>query len=1360
MKRSKKFLTVVMILLSVFGSVVPAVASGLMDITKIKPYATGQSAASTIYYGKNSKGDQSPIQWRVLAVNPNGADDYNNMGVLLLSQNTLWKRAFDTRTKPYNQKWGESQIRADISGLKSGVSSTDVKHTNLTDGSFAKGAFGKAEYNAILDTTHKAGGGGSWPHLESTDRIFLLSYEEANYVKTDQDLGYFKDTKDRAAASGPNPWWWLRSPSGNYKNAYYVSNTGLVVDAKMESFENTVRPALNLNPESVLFLSAAVDGKDSASVAGTFGIDNTYTGANGWKVTINDAYDEKKNPTGIKAPTDVVVTQEQVGSLDYMAERSSILDLTGGSYTTTWGNSLLVSYNADAIIDNKANMVSALAVTGGGTEESPYTYKDYASISPNASETQRKVNIDNLQPGDKILVYAEQANGDKKTDYASDLVDTGVTIQKIGTDAGSKNEGTLSAAYKDKDLTANIGQKFKLGLEQASYNTKVNVGEGGGEVFGGATISKLEVEDDVTVTGFVTAKETEIKTEGKKITTNGVFVSDKYAAIGYGSVASEENTISVGASGSERKIVNVAAGKNDTDAANVGQMNTALATKQDKLIKEQLAAVNSGITSDKVMQYDSYATTIETNKALADAAIKKNADDIATNQAAISDEVSRAKAAEKINADAIAANKTAINDVASDIITGFTSTGGAVKAVKADNSTLDVAQLHNGVVNGGTITTGENNKKYLTLTVKDEYTGATKTLPGISLEGISSTITIEGQTVPLTNGANIAFTPVYDTDGKTVKAMSIGLQDEISLGSANFNTGNGYVWVDEDGISMTERGDEEGSNYGKFSEMTTDHITLGYQTTATDEKIYAALRPDSLTIDGHDYITKAGLNAGDKEIANVAVAELAENGNYAATTGQLFETNKIVEANKATIATAYTAASYSNNTLTLTRANGSTTTLTIAGGGGGEDQKAVHYNEDKTRIDLEGNGGTTISNLKAGVNDTDAVNVKQMNTLLAGKQDTLSENQLAAVNSGITAEKVAKYEGYDARINNIGKTGTEAASAKKVNETDKVASANAPGSIAQAYNASVSEASTAGIALGYGATVASDQEPQSNINNANEKAPGAEYATALGSYSKATANLSTALGAGSLADEANTVSVGNAQTGLYRRITNVATPLNANDAVNKAYVDSGFSKLSSDMSRLDERTRQVGSHAAALSALHPLPYNPDTPTSFSAGVGTYRDETSYAIGVFHYTSDRFMFNLAASVTEGADVMGRAGMSFSLGKSSKKIAKKETEQLQAAMADMKKDYADLNNQLASQKISYEKRIQELKDRFEDADSQNTKRIQQLEMALAKMTELIETKQKAETKKQKKVKKMQKKKVKTIKNKNLQYKNNHR
>ena len=89
------------------------------------------------------------------------------------------------------------------------------------------------------------------------------------------------------------------------------------------------------------------------------------------------------------------------------------------------------------------------------------------------------------------------------------------------------------------------------------------------------------------------------------------------------------------------------------------------------------------------------------------------------------------------------------------------------------------------------------------------------------------------------------------------------------------------------------------------------------------------------------------------------------------------------------------------------------------------------------------------------------------------------------------------------------------------------------------------------------------------------------------------------------------------------------------------------------MNDLDRSIDVVGAHAAAMSALHPVPYNKYEPTTFSAGVGTYHDECAMAIGAFHYIRPNLMVNVGASVCSDGDVMGRIGLSIALGKSTKK-----------------------------------------------------------------------------------------------------------
>ncbi|WP_175822759.1 YadA-like family protein [Burkholderia sp. BCC0419] len=90
-------------------------------------------------------------------------------------------------------------------------------------------------------------------------------------------------------------------------------------------------------------------------------------------------------------------------------------------------------------------------------------------------------------------------------------------------------------------------------------------------------------------------------------------------ALGMGSVADRENTVSVGAGVPNidgntftRQIVNVAAGTQDTDAVNVGQMNAGLSTTN-----ASIAATNSALSTTNASLSTTNATLSTTNTTLA-----------------------------------------------------------------------------------------------------------------------------------------------------------------------------------------------------------------------------------------------------------------------------------------------------------------------------------------------------------------------------------------------------------------------------------------------------------------------------------------------------------------------------------------------------------------------------------------------------------------------------------------------------------------------------------------------------------------------------------------------------------------------
>ena len=146
---------------------------------------------------------------------------------------------------------------------------------------------------------------------------------------------------------------------------------------------------------------------------------------------------------------------------------------------------------------------------------------------------------------------------------------------------------------------------------------------------------------------------------------------------------------------------------------------------------------------------------------------------------------------------------------------------------------------------------------------------------------------------------------------------------------------------------------------------------------------------------------------------------------------------------------------------------------------------------------------------------------------------------------------------------------------------------------------------------------------------------------------------------------------GNSITGL----ANGGIYQGSTDAVNGGQLWNAYRRIDA----INERVQIVGAHAAALSALHPVPYNPYEPTTFSAGFGMYRNEQSVAIGVFHYVRENMLVNVGLSLNTDGDTMGRAGISFAVGTGSKKkqpVLARDMVEMQKMMMAMQEKMAQL------------------------------------------------------------------------------------
>ena len=97
-------------------------------------------------------------------------------------------------------------------------------------------------------------------------------------------------------------------------------------------------------------------------------------------------------------------------------------------------------------------------------------------------------------------------------------------------------------------------------------------------------------------------------------------------------------------------------------------------------------------------------------------------------------------------------------------------------------------------------------------------------------------------------------------------------------------------------------------------------------------------------------------------------------------------------------------------------------------------------------------------------------------------------------------------------------------------------------------------------------------------------------------------------------------------------------------------ISQSVDNLNGRVNRLDSRINKVGAGAAALAALHPLDFDPDEKLTFSAGMGNYRGENAAALGMFYRPDEKTMFSLGGTVGNGENMVN-VGVSFALDRTS-------------------------------------------------------------------------------------------------------------
>ena len=352
--------------ISVFAEEVGAEGSAAIQLgTEVLNKNVNTATAPTVYFGQNH--ENNPAAWRVIGYDGNGVTSSQG-DITLLAAGAMGVIPFvDTIL---NNEYAPSNLKTAIDALAEKLTTEEnaaVKKRALTSGSYdgenTDCVAGGQVDNAVF-----------WP----------LSAKEA--IAVNNDLRALEPAHPNWVTTA----WWLRSPGSDKYHLAVVRSDGSVQYSghTILIFNNhrTVRPAFNLNLNSVLFASAAVGGKPDGGLTPI----PEYSGSE-WKLTLLDS------------SRNFAVTEKAV---------SAAPDDT-------------VTLNYSGATTGKNEYISVIIADNNGAQY----YGRVAQPTAESGTVEIKIPSD-IAPGDYTLkVFNEQYNGDYKTDYASNFTDIALTVE-------------------------------------------------------------------------------------------------------------------------------------------------------------------------------------------------------------------------------------------------------------------------------------------------------------------------------------------------------------------------------------------------------------------------------------------------------------------------------------------------------------------------------------------------------------------------------------------------------------------------------------------------------------------------------------------------------------------------------------------------------------------------------------------------------------------------------------------------------------------------------------------------------------------------------------------------------------------
>ena len=482
----------------------------------------------------------------------------------------------------------------------------------------------------------------------------------------------------------------------------------------------------------------------------------------------------------------------------------------------------------------------------------------------------------------KVTVTASAEDANNVTDYSIDLAqDTKDDIQK-GVDA--------KTTVDTKGLTFN-GDSGSTNVEKLGSTVTVA---------GDDNITTEAQDDKVTVKLNKDLVVDSVKAGDTTVNNDGVKVGDDVALTQDGVKAGDVKLTKDGLNNAGNKVTNVAAGTEDTDAVNYGQL------------KETNANVAKGLN---IAADNGNDDNVQLGETVAYRSSDKN---IVTT---VSDNQIDFKLAKDITVDSVTAGDSKLN---SD---GLTITGGP-SVTKAG---IDAAGNKITNVAPGTDDTDAVNYSQL----KQQSAAArTEVAAGTNIKDVVKTTGANGQDIYTVNakgttasaGSNKVTVTASAEDANNVTDYSIDLaqdtKDDIQKGvdakttvdtkGLTFNGDSGSTNVEKLGSTVTVAGDDNITTEAQDDKVTVklnkdlvvDSVKAG-DTTVNNDGVKVgddvALTQDGVKA-GDVKLTKDGLNNAGNKVTNVADGDLNANSKDAVNGSQLFATNQNVANNAANIA--------------------------------------------------------------------------------------------------------------------------------------------------------------------------------------------------------------------------------------------------------------------------------------------------------------------------------------------------------------------------------------------------------------------------------------------------------------------------